>query len=54
MENTVVLDVIEKIRECDDFHNKCDYLLEHDECTYLIEYIKELEEKAWKYDDLNK
>lgn len=40
----MVQSIINNIRQCDDFHNRCDYLLEHDEATHLIEYITELEE----------
>lgn len=35
--------IINKLTECDDYHNRCDCLLEHDEITYLLEYIKKLE-----------
>ena len=41
--NKVVYDLLLKLEECDDFHNRCDYLLEHDEITYLLEYIKMIE-----------
>lgn len=37
--------IIENIRKCDDFHNRCDYLLEHDEATHLLEYIDNIEEE---------
>lgn len=32
-------ELISKIRQTDDFHNRCDCLLEHDETTRLIEYL---------------
>ena len=38
----MVNDIINKLKDCDDFHNRCDCLLEHDEITYLLEYIEEL------------
>jgi len=40
--NTIEEDVIKKLRSCDDFHNRCDCLLEHGEITYLLEYIDRL------------
>lgn len=38
----IIEKIIKKIRQCDDFHDRCDYLLEHDETTYLLEYIDKL------------
>jgi len=32
-------ELISKIRQTDDFHNRCDCLLEHSETTKLIEYL---------------
>lgn len=43
--NKIVYDLLLKLEECDDKHNRCDYLLEHDEITYLLEYIKKLQQK---------
>ena len=40
-----VYDLILKLRDCDDKHNRCDYLMEHDEITYLLEYIDYLQEE---------
>ena len=40
-----VYDLILKLRECDDKHNRCDYLMEHDEITYLLEYIEYLQKE---------
>jgi hypothetical protein len=34
-----------RIYECSDYKNRCDCLLEHDECTYLLDYIEQLERK---------
>lgn len=45
-------EIINKIKQCDDFHNRCDCLLEHSECTYLIEYIEALEEKLYGEDKM--
>lgn len=43
MKNSIVEDLLEKLKQCDDFHNRCDYLLEHDETTYLLDYITNLQ-----------
>lgn len=42
----IVQEILEKLRKCDDFHNRCDYLMEHDEITYLLEYINNLNQKV--------
>ena len=39
--NSVVEDTLNKLKQCDDFHNRCDCLLEHSEITYLLDYIYE-------------
>lgn len=41
--NSVVEDTLNKLKQCDDFHNRCDCLLEHSEITYLLEYIQQKE-----------
>lgn len=43
--NKIVYDLLLKLEQCDDKHNRCDYLMEHDEITYLLEYIEMLEER---------
>lgn len=43
-----IYDLILKLRDCDDKHNRCDYLMEHDEITYLLEYIDYLEKEIEK------
>ncbi len=35
-------ELISKIRECDSLHNNCDYLLEHNDCDDIVEYIEQL------------
>lgn len=47
----MIENIIKNIEQCDDFHNRCDYLLEHDESTRLIEYITDLENKLKKVTD---
>ena len=39
--NKIVYDLLLKLEQCDDRHNRCDYLIEHDEITYMLEYIEE-------------
>lgn len=46
MENDIVKDLIKKLRKCDDFHGRCDYLIEHSEITYLLEYLDSLKEEV--------
>lgn len=41
--NTVVKDLLKKMKTCDSKHNRCDYLLDHSEIDYLLEYIEELQ-----------
>ena len=48
-----VENIISNIRECDDFHNRCDYLLEHDEATYLIEEMDRLKEIEQEHKKIN-
>ena len=43
--NKIVYELILKLEQCDDKHNRCDYLLEHDEITYLLEYITKLQQE---------
>ena len=40
-----VYDLILRLQECDDKHNRCDYLMEHSEITYLLEYIDYLQKE---------
>lgn len=47
--NKIVYDLLLKLEQCDDFHNRCDYLMEHSEITYLLEYIRQLQDENKKY-----
>lgn len=38
-------ELIEKIRQCDGLHNRCDYLLEHNDCDDIIEYFDDLKKE---------
>lgn len=49
--NSVVSNLLYKLEQCDDYHNRCDYLMEHSEITYLLEYIKELHDLLDKYEE---
>ena len=40
-----IKELLEKLKQCDDFHNRCDFLMEHDEITYLLEYIDDLQQE---------
>jgi len=46
-----VYDLLLKLEQCDDFHNRCDYLMEHDEITYLLEYITDLRKRIEKLNE---
>lgn len=41
----ILYDLLLKLEQCDDKHNRCDYLMEHDEITYLLDYITNLEKR---------
>ena len=41
--NGVIKDILNKLKKCDDFHDRCDCLLGHDEITYLLDYIQQKE-----------
>ena len=43
---SMVNDLLNKLRECDDFHKRCDYLLDHAEITHLLDYIEHLQKMA--------
>ena len=38
-------ELLEKLKQCDDFHNRCDFLMEHSEITYMLDYITKLQEE---------
>ena len=35
--------VLDNLEQCDDMHDRCDYLIEHSDITYLLEYINTIE-----------
>ena len=38
----MIKELLEKLKQCDDFHNRCDFLMEHSEITYMLDYITNL------------
>ena len=38
-------ELLEKLKQCDDFHNRCDFLMEHSEITYMLDYITKLQQE---------
>ena len=49
--NTASKLIIEKLKKCDDFRDRCDYLMEHDEITYLLDYITNLQQENQELND---
>ena len=41
-------ELISKIRQCDSLHNNCDFLLDHNECDDIVEYVDRLNEEINK------
>lgn len=52
--NSVVEDTLNKLKQCDDFHNRCDCLLEHSEITYLLDYIQQKDKEIEKLKEREK
>ena len=48
MNNEIVKELLEKLKQCDDFHNRCDFLMEHSEITYMLDYITNLQQENQK------
>ena len=42
MSEEIIKELLEKLKQCDDFHNRCDFLMEHSEITYMLDYITNL------------
>ena len=47
----IIKEVLEKLKQCDDFHNRCDFLMEHSEITYMLDYITNLQQENKKLKD---
>ena len=41
----IIKELLEKLKLCDDFHNRCDFLMEHSEITYMLDYITNLQQE---------
>ena len=50
--NKIVYDLLLKLEQCDDKHNRCDYLMEHDEITYLLEHIEEKDKEIERLNNI--
>ena len=44
----IINELLEKLKQCDDFHNRCDFLMEHSEITYMLDYITNLQQENQK------
>ena len=49
MSEEMIKELLEKLKQCDDFHNRCDFLMEHSEITYMLDYINNLQQENKKY-----
>ena len=47
----IIKELLEKLKQCDDFHNRCDFLMEHSEITYMLDYITNLQQENKKLKD---
>ena len=45
MNKEIIKELLEKLKQCDDFHNRCDFLMEHSEITYMLDYITNLQQE---------
>ena len=48
MSEEMIKELLEKLKQCDDFHNRCDFLMENDEITYMLDYITNLQQENLK------
>ena len=48
MNKEEIKELLENLKQCDDFHNRCDFLMEHSEITYMLDYITKLQEENQK------
>ena len=48
MRKIIINELLEKLKQCDDFHNRCDFLMEHSEITYMLDYITNLQQENKK------
>ena len=52
MDEEMIKELLEKLKRCDDFHNRCDFLMEHSEITYMLDYITNLQQENKKYKEV--
>ena len=52
MSEEMIKELLEKLKQCDDFHNRCDFLMEHSEITYMLDYITNLQQENEKYKEV--
>ena len=45
MNKEEIKELLEKLKLCDDYHNRCDFLMEHSEITYMLDYITNLQQE---------
>ena len=41
----IINELLKKLKLCDDYHNRCDFLMEHSEITYMLDYITKLQQE---------
>ena len=51
MNKEEIHNLLKKLKQCDDFHNRCDFLMEHSEITYMLDYITNLQQENQKLKD---
>ena len=52
MNKEIIKELLEKLKQCDDFHNRCDFLMEHSEITYMLNYITNLQQENQELKEL--
>ncbi len=50
--NSIVENLLKEMEKCNSKNNRCDYLLEHSEIDYLLEYIDQLQQENQKYKEV--
>ena len=50
--NSIVENLLKEMEKCNFKNNRCDYLLEHSEIDYLLEYIDQLQQEKQKYKEV--
>lgn len=50
--NSIVENLLKEMEKCNSKNNRCDYLLEHSEIDYLLEYIDQLQQERNNYKEL--